>query len=141
MIKVNDRISIGEHEIVETFVRSRGPGGQNVNKVSSAVQLRFLARNSPSLSPEIVARLKILAGSRFTREGEIVITADRYRTQSANRKDALARLVKMIDEASSPVPRRIPTRPTRASKHRRLAAKSQRSQVKRLRSGKIDPSD
>ncbi|HWF93939.1 MAG TPA: alternative ribosome rescue aminoacyl-tRNA hydrolase ArfB [Xanthobacteraceae bacterium] len=136
MIRITDRISIDEREIEERFVRASGPGGQNVNKLSSAVQLRFDVRRSPSLAPDVRARLEQLAGRRLTRDGVIVIMAQRHRTQERNRQDALDRLVELIERASvAPTPRR-PTRPTRGSKERRLATKKNRSGIKSLRQEK-----
>jgi ribosome-associated protein len=136
MIVVNDRISIPDSEITETFVRSSGPGGQNVNKVSSAVQLRFDARRSPSLPNEVAIRLMKLAGSKLTQDGVIVISAQRHRSQDMNRQDAVERLVAMIREAcETPRPRRA-TKPSLGAKRRRLEEKSQRSSVKTLRSRK-----
>jgi ribosome-associated protein len=133
MIRVTDRISIDEGELEERFVRASGPGGQNVNKVSSAVQLRFDVRRSPSLPAEVRQRLERLAGRRLTRDGVLVIMAQRHRTQERNRQDALDRLTELIREASvAPKPRR-PTRPTRGSKERRLATKKNRSTIKGLR--------
>ena len=135
MIAVTPNISLDESEISETFVRASGPGGQNVNKVSTAVQLRFDVRRSPSLPEPVRLRLEKLAGSRLTKDGVLVISADRYRTQERNRADALDRLLALIRRASeAPKPRR-PTRPTAASKERRLKAKSARSGVKRFRGG------
>lgn len=132
-IPINATLALDPGEIEETFIRASGPGGQNVNKVSSAVQLRFDARRSPSLPEPVRARLEQLAGKRLTREGVIVITAQRYRTQEDNRADARARLVDLIRQATvRPVPRR-PTRPTLASKRRRLEAKGQRSGLKAQR--------
>jgi len=136
MIRVTDRISIDESEISETFIRSSGPGGQNVNKLSTAVQLRFDVRNSPSLPDDVRMRLERLAGRRLTNEGVLVLIAQNHRTQERNRADALERLLELIREAAvRPVPRR-PTRPTRASKERRIEGKKRRSGVKRLRQGK-----
>jgi ribosome-associated protein len=136
MIRITDRISIEEHELEERFVRASGPGGQNVNKLSSAVQLRFDVRHSPSLTPDVRQRLERLAGRRLTRDGVLVIMAQRHRTQERNRQDALDRLKELIQEASiAPTPRR-PTRPTRGSKERRLATKKNRSSIKSLRQGK-----
>src|SRR5450755_1856830 len=133
MIRITDRISIEESELEERFVRASGPGGQNVNKLSSAVQLRFDVRGSPSLTPDVRMRLERLAGRRLTRDGVIVIMAQRHRTQERNRQDARDRLVELIQQASvAPKPRR-PTRPTRGSKERRLATKKNRSTIKNLR--------
>ncbi len=137
MIHVTDRISIDETELEETFIRASGPGGQNVNKLSSAVQLRFDVRHSPSLSDAVRMRLERLAGRRLTREGVLVITAQRHRTQERNRADARERLIELIREAATPpVPRR-PTRPTRASRERRIETKKRRATIKGLRSAKL----
>ena len=136
MIKITDTISIDESEIEEKFIRSPGAGGQKVNKTASAVQLRFDARKSPMLSHAVFLRLKKIAGSRMTQGGEIVLTAHSFRTQELNRADALARLVAMIKEASISPKRRRATKPTRASKVRRLDAKKRASQTKQAR-GKV----
>lgn len=133
MIQVTSRIALDESEIEESFIRSSGPGGQNVNKVESAVQIRFDVRRSPSLPPAVRERLERLAGSRLTRDGVLVIKAQQFRDQQRNREDAFERLIALIREAAvAPVIRR-PTRPTLGSKTRRLEAKGQRSAIKRLR--------
>ena len=138
MIRITDRISIDERELDERFVRASGPGGQNVNKLSSAVQLRFDVRGSPSLPPDVRMRLERLAGQRLTREGVLVIMAQRHRTQERNRADARERLIELVRRASvAPTPRR-PTKPTRGAKERRLATKKNRSGIKSLRREKPD---
>lgn len=131
---------IPEAELEFRFFRSGGPGGQNVNKVSTAVQMRFDARNSPSLTEPVRARLMKLAGSRLTLDGVILISAVRFRTQERNRADAMARLQAMLDQASIAPTYRVPTRPTRASKERRLDGKTKRSTIKsgRGRPGRED---
>jgi ribosome-associated protein len=136
MLRVDGSISIDEREVEERFIRASGPGGQNVNKVATAVQLRFDVRHSPSLPAEVRARLERLAGRRLTREGVLVISAQRHRTQEANRQDALDRLIELIRRAAvRPIPRR-PTKPTKASRERRLETKKRRSAVKGLRQAK-----
>ena len=136
MIRVTDTISIDESELIESFVRSSGPGGQNVNKLSTAVQLRFDVRHSPSLPNDVALRLIRIAGSRMTKDGVLVINAQRHRTQERNREDARERLVAMIREAAvRPVPRRA-TKPTASSRRERLESKKRRSGIKRLRQAK-----
>ena len=138
MITVDENLSIDEDELGFTFIRASGPGGQNVNKVSTAAQLRFDAARSPSLPEPVKARLLRLAGARGTNEGEIVITAARFRSQERNRADAVDRLVALIARAAStPKPRR-PTRPTKASRAKRLEGKARRSGVKAMRSRPMD---
>ncbi len=133
MIPVTPFISLDEREIEESFIRGSGPGGQNVNKVATAVQLRFDVRNSPSLPEDVKVRLERLAGRRLTADGVLVLSAQRFRTQERNREDARERLVDLIRQASErPRPRRA-TKPTYASKLRRLDGKTRRSQVKRGR--------
>ena len=136
MIRINNHIEIDDSEVSESFIRASGPGGQNVNKLSTAVQLRFDVRRSPSLPHEVRARLELIAGRRLTRDGVLVITAQRYRTQERNRDDARTRLIELIQAAAvRPTPRR-PTRPTLASKVRRLEGKKRRGDVKALRGTK-----
>lgn len=139
MIRITPTIAIDESEIDESFIRSSGPGGQHVNKTSSAVQLRFDARRSRSLPNDGAVRLMRLAGSRLTRDGVIVITAQSHRSQQRNREDALARLVDLIREATTQKAVRRATKPTLASKRRRLEAKGQRSAVQSSRQPKPDP--
>ena len=133
MIQITPSIAIGEDELEERFVRASGPGGQNVNKLSSAVQLRFDVRRSPSLPDDVRARLEQLAGRRLTRDGVLVIIAQRHRTQERNRQDARARLIELIERAAvAPIPRRA-TKPTRGSRERRLESKKRRASIKGLR--------
>ena len=133
MIHITDGISIDESELEEEFVLSSGPGGQNVNKVSTAVRLRFDALGSASLPAEVKERLVRLAGRRMTADGSLIIEARQYRSQERNRQAALERLVHLIQQAAVPPKPRRKTQPTQASKLRRLEAKRKRSQVKRLR--------
>ena len=129
-IFVNDRISLADDEVSEQFVRSPGPGGQNVNKLATAVQLRFDARGSKSLSDDVRSRLLEIAGTRATKHGEIVINAHRFRTRERNREDALERLVALVGQAAVVVKPRQATQPSRAAKRRRVEDKRRRSQVK-----------
>lgn len=138
MIRITRTIALQETELEESFVRASGPGGQNVNKVSTAVQLKFNAVASTSLPDEVRTRLIALAGARASSDGVITITAQRFRLQSRNRADAQERLIELIREAShKPKPRKA-TRPSRAAKQRRLEGKKQRGEVKRARSARLD---
>jgi ribosome-associated protein len=133
MIHVTNDIALGEDEIVEKFIRSSGPGGQNVNKVATAVQLRFDVARSPNLPGPVRERLKRLAGRRLTGDGVLIIEARRYRTREQNRRDALDRLVALVRKAAiAPTPRKA-TRPTAASRRRRLEGKQRRGVLKRGR--------
>ena len=133
MIAVTNSIALDESELEFAFVRSSGPGGQNVNKVATAVQLRFNVVRSPSLPDDVRSRLIARAGKKLTRDGVLVITARRFRTQERNRTDAIERLVEMIRTAATPPKRRRRTKPTRASKLGRVEQKRRRSSTKRLR--------
>lgn len=135
-IAITNNLSIDAGELDISFIRASGPGGQNVNKVSTAVQLRFDLKHSPSLPDAVKIRAAALAGSRFTQSGEIILTASSYRLQSLNRDDAVARLVALLKAASIAPKHRTATRPTLASKRRRLEGKSHRSSIKQGRSGK-----
>ena len=138
MIRITDTIAIDESELEESFVRSSGPGGQNVNKLSTAVQLRFDIRRSLNLPSDVRERAERLAGRRLTKDGVIVLIAQRHRTQERNRADAQERLVTLLPEAAvRPTPRRA-TRPTRASRERRIDTKKRRGDVKRLRKPEFD---
>ena len=136
MIPVTAKIALDEREITEVFIRASGPGGQNVNKVASAVQLRFDARHSPSQPYDVRSRQERLAGSRLTRDGVIVITAQRHRAQARNREDALARLLDLIRRAAHPPLKRRATKPPAGARERRIESKKRRAGIKRLRRAK-----
>lgn len=138
MIDVTSRIRLDEREIKESFIRASGPGGQNVNKVSSAVELRFDARNSPSLPEGVRERLMKLAGRRLTLGGEIVITAQSHRSQEMNRADALEKLLELIRAATIVPKARRKTKPTKSSQEKRMNSKAKRGDVKRLRTSRSD---
>jgi ribosome-associated protein len=133
MLRITDTLVLEDWEMTETFSRSSGPGGQHVNKVETAVELRFEAERSPNLTPAVKARLQRLAGRRWTAEGAIIIRAEETRSQTQNREAARARLAEMIRAALVPPKRRIPTKPTAGSERRRLQAKAVRSAVKAAR--------
>jgi ribosome-associated protein len=135
-IQVSARVRVEESAIRMHAVRASGPGGQNVNKLATAVQLRFDVRHSPSLPADVRARVAVLAGRRLTQDGVLVIIAQRHRTQERNREDARERLTELIRQAAVPPKRRRPTRPTAASRERRIESKKRRSGVKRLRGTK-----
>jgi ribosome-associated protein len=133
LIPINRHLFLDDSEIEESFVRASGPGGQNVNKVSSAVQIRFDLSGSHSLPKDVRESLARLAGRRLTRDGVIVIIAQRYRTQERNRQDALDRLIALVRRAAEPPTPRRPTKPSRAAKERRLEAKARRAALKESR--------
>ena len=133
MVRITPTIAINENEIKLNFIRSSGPGGQNVNKTATAVQLRFDVKNSPSLSGEVRTRLIRLAGDKMTKKGILIIQARRFRKQERNRQDAMDRLIKLIRKASEQPKAHIRPKPTRASKERILAAKRHRSKLKKRR--------
>jgi ribosome-associated protein len=132
-LDVTKNIHIPESELDEQFIRSSGPGGQHVNKTASAVQLRFDVQNSPSLPEDVRRRLKSLAGSRMTKEGELILEVSQHRSRAQNRAEARERLIRLVQRAARPPVRRKKTKPTRASKERRLKDKRARSEKKRLR--------
>ena len=138
MIRINHRISLDEKELSFSFIRASGPGGQNVNKVSTAVQLRFDVRHSPSLPEPVRQRLEKLAGRRLTQDGVLVLTAQQHRSQDRNREEALIRLADLIRAAAVAPKVRRSTKPTRASQQSRLEGKSKRGSIKRLRGSRAE---
>ena len=139
MIKITDSIYINESELKESFIRSSGPGGQHVNKVATAVQLRFNAKNSRDISEEVYNRLRTIAGSRLTEDGNLIIESREYRSQSQNRQVALEKLIFLLQQAAKKPKRRTPTRPSKASVEKRLRNKRLQSEKKKSRRN-IDPS-
>jgi len=138
VIKITSTISINETELEEKFVRSSGPGGQNVNKVSTAVQLRFNVANSENLPQRVKSKILQSGDSRLTKDGALVLVAESFRTQEANRKDVLDRLVEIIRKAAFIPKKRIATKPSLGAKRRRMDSKTKRGAIKKIRSGKID---
>lgn len=133
MIKINQNISIKKSELTFNFIRSSGPGGQNVNKVATAVQLRFDITSSESLSEDVKTRLKSLAGKKVTKDGVLIIEAKRFRTQEKNRQDAIERLIALIDKSSRKKKHRVKTNPTKASNQKRIETKKRQSDKKKMR--------
>ena len=140
MLRITDQIAIEDWELTEQFIRASGPGGQNVNKVSSAVELRFEAERSPNLPGPVKARLKRLAGRRWTRDGAVVLQCDETRSQARNREIVRDRLADLIRQAAVKPKRRIATRPTAGARKRRVKAKKERGEVKALR-GRVEDED
>lgn len=138
LIQITNRLSIDERELDESFIQASGPGGQNVNKVATAVQLKFDARNSPSLPPDVRARLWKLAGRRISQDGVLLIVAREHRTQERNRAEARQKLIDLLKAATVQPRVRKATKPSKASKERRLVSKTRRSSVKKLRQSRLD---